>query len=71
MFFTSNKVIIYKERRKMENRRRCVICIVDLHRASMQKHLVSEKQSENEKQKELILPEWLFKEKQAPNKKQN
>ena len=49
----------------MENIRRCEICNVDFHRASMQKQLRSAKQLEIEKQNEMILPEWLFKEEQA------
>ena len=49
----------------MENRRRCEICNVDVHRASMQKHLRSKKHSEKENQKEMIIPELLFKEEQA------
>ena len=34
----------------MENNRRSEICNVDVHRASMQKHLRSKKRLENEKQ---------------------
>ena len=54
----------------MENSRTCDICNVDVHRASYAKHLRSKKHLQNEKQKELIVPEWLFKEEQAPIKKQ-
>ena len=43
-------------------RRKCVLCINDVHRASYAKHLTSKKHLENEKQNELIIPEWLFKE---------
>ena len=49
----------------MENSRRCGICNVDVLRASMQKHLRSKKHLENGKENEMIIPEWLFKEKQA------
>ena len=44
------------------NSRRFEICNVDVHRASMQKHLRSKKHSENMKQNEMIIPEWLFRE---------
>ena len=44
------------------NSRRCVICDVDVHRASMQKHLRSKKHLENMKRTEMIIPEWLFQE---------
>ena len=54
----------------MENSRRCELCNVDVHRASMQKHLRSKKHLETEKQNGMIMPEWLFKEEQAPIKKQ-
>ena len=54
----------------MKNSRRCEICNVDVHRASMQKHLRSEKHLENEKQNEMKIPDWLFKEEQAPIEKQ-
>ena len=37
-------------------------CNVDVHRASYVKHLTSKEHLENERQKELIIPEWLFKE---------
>ena len=35
----------------------------------MQKHLRSKKHLENIKQNEMIIPEWLFKQEQTPNKK--
>ena len=54
----------------MGNSRTCEICNVNVHRASMQKHLRSKKHLENKKQNEMIIPEWLFKEEQAPIKKQ-
>ena len=53
----------------MENSRTCEICNVVVHRASMQKHLRSKKHLENIKQKEMIIPEWLFKEKRSAIKK--
>ena len=37
----------------------------------MQKHLRNKKHLENEKQSEMIVPEWLFKEEQTPIKKMN
>ena len=55
----------------MENSRKCEICNVILHRASHAKHLRGVKQIENIKQNEMIIPEWLFKEEQAPIKKQS
>ena len=54
----------------MENSRICEICNVDIHRASYAKHLRSKKHLENDKQKEMIIPEWLLKEELAPIKKQ-
>ena len=54
----------------MENSRTCEICNVDIHRASMQKHLRSKKHLENIKRNEMIIPEWLFKEDRTPIKKQ-
>ena len=42
------------------NSRKCVICDVDVHRPSYQKHLRSKKHLENEKQNGMIIPEWLF-----------
>ena len=52
----------------MEKSRICEICIVNVHRATYVKHLRSKKHLENEKQNQLIIPEWLFKEEQAPVK---
>ena len=43
------------------NSRKCDFCNLDVHRASYRKHLRSKKHLENEKQNELIIPEWLFK----------
>ena len=54
----------------MENSRTCEICNVNFHRASMQKHLRSNKHLENKPQNELNVPEKLFKQKQTPIKKQ-
>ena len=53
----------------MENSRTCEICSVDVHRASMQKHLRSKKPIEKINRKEMIIPEWFFKEEKTPNKK--
>ena len=45
------------------NSRKCEICIVDVHRASYVKHLRSKKKHlENEKQNQMIIPQWLFQE---------
>ena len=44
------------------NSRKCDFCNIDVHRASFVKHLRSKKHFENEKQNELIILEWLFKE---------
>ena len=52
----------------MGNSRGCVICNIDVHRASMQNYLRSKKHLVIEKQNEMVLPEWLFKEEQAPVK---
>ena len=54
----------------MESSLRCEISNVDVHRASMQKHLRSEKHSEKETQGGINIPEWLLKEEQAPMKNQ-
>ena len=47
----------------MENNRRCELRNIDVHRASMQKHLESEKHIKNKKQNEMIITD-----KQAPIK---
>ena len=44
------------------NSRKCDVCNIDVHRASYVKHLRSRKHLENEKQNDMIIPEWLFKE---------
>ena len=44
----------------MENSRSCEICNVNVHGASKQNHLRIKKHLENEKQNEMIIPEWLF-----------
>ena len=53
----------------MENSRTCELCNVNVHRASMQKHLRSKKHLENMIQNEMIIPEWFFKEEKSPIKK--
>ena len=53
----------------MENSRTCEICNVNVHRASMQKHLRSKKHLENIERNEKIIPEWFFKEDRTPIKK--
>ena len=52
----------------MENSRRYEICNVEVHGASVQKHLRSNKYFENIGQNYIILPEWLFQEELAPIK---
>ena len=42
--------------------KKCLICDIDIHRASYNKHLKSKKHLENITQNEMIIPEWLFKE---------
>ena len=54
----------------MENSRTCEICNVNVHRASFVKHLRSKKHLGNIIKSEMNIPEWLFKEEQAPIKKQ-
>ena len=53
----------------MENSHACKICNVNVHRASMQKHLRGKKHLENMIQNEMIIPEWFFKEEKSPIKK--
>ena len=53
----------------MENGRTCEVCNVNVHRASMQKHLRSKKHLKNLKQNEMIIPEWFFKKEKSPIKK--
>ena len=53
----------------MENSRTCEICNVNVHRASMQKHLRSKKHLENIEQNEMNIPEWFLKEEKSPIKK--
>ena len=53
----------------MDNRRRCEVCNVNVHRASFAKHLRSEKHLENVEQNQMIIPEWFFKEEKSPIKK--
>ena len=40
----------------------CDIFNVDVHRASYAKHLKSKKHIENEKQNEMVIPDWFFRE---------
>ena len=60
--------IPYKQRRKIENSRTCDICNIDVHRASFAKHFRNKKHleneifMENEKQNDVIIPEWFFQE---------
>ena len=53
----------------MENSRTCEVCNVNVHRASIVKHLRSKKRLEKMIQNEMIIPEWLFKQEQTPIKK--
>ena len=42
------------------NSRRCDVCTFDFHRASLSKHFKSKKHSENMKQDDMNIPDWLF-----------
>ena len=53
----------------MENSRTCEVCVVNVHRASIQKHLRSKKHLEKLEQNEMTIPEWFFKEEKTPIKK--
>ena len=53
----------------MDNRRICEVCNVNVHRASLAKHLRSKKHLEKVEQNEMIIPEWFFKEEKSPIKK--
>ena len=55
----------------MENSRTCEVCNVNIHRASMQKHLRSKKHLENINRNEMIITQWFFKEEKTPIKKKN
>ena len=46
----------------MEISRRCDICIIDVHRASYEKHIRNKKLPGNDDPNELIITEWLFQE---------
>ena len=53
----------------MENSRTCEICNINVHRASLAKHLKSKKHLENVERNEMIIPEWFFKEEKSTIKK--
>ena len=53
----------------MDNSRTCDVCIVNVHRASLAKHLRIKKHLENVEQNEMIIPDWFFKEEKSPIKK--
>ena len=53
----------------MDNRRICEVCNVNVHRASLAKHLRSKKHLENVEKNEMIIPDWFFKEEKSPIKK--
>ena len=53
----------------MKNSRTCEVRNVNVHRASMQKHLRSKKHLENIERNKMIIPEWFFKEEKSPVKK--
>ena len=46
----------------MEISHRYDVCNIEVHRAAYAKHLRSIKQIENEKLREMVIPEWLFQE---------
>ena len=60
--FYFNKLIPHKKDAKWKKSRRCDVCKIDVHRASIAKHLRSKKHPKKEKQNEMIIPEWLFQE---------
>ena len=43
------------------NSRKCDVCNIDVHRASSAKHIGSKKHLENEKNNDMIISEWSFK----------
>ena len=53
----------------MDNSRTCDVCNVNVHRASLAKHLRSKKHLENVEQNEMIIPDWFFKEEKSSIKK--
>ena len=53
----------------MDNSRICNVCNVNVHRASLAKHLRSKKHLENVERNEMIIPECFFKEEKSPVKK--
>ena len=53
----------------MENSRTCEFCNINVHRASLVKHIRSKKHLENIEQNEMIIPDWLFEEERSPIKK--
>ena len=53
----------------MDNSRTCNVCNVNVHRASLAKHLRSKKHLENVERNEMIIPHWFFKEEKTPVKK--
>ena len=53
----------------MENSPTCEVCNINIHRASLAKHLKSKKHLENIERNEMIIPEWFFKEEKSPVKK--
>ena len=62
LIYIISNVLSYINREAKMNSRKCVICNVEVHRASYVKRLRSKKHLENIKQNEMIIPEWLFKE---------
>ena len=44
------------------NSHNCEVCNINVHRASYAKHLRIKYHLENEKQTELIIPDWLYQE---------
>ena len=52
----------------MENSRTCEVCNVNVHRASIVRHLRRKKHLGSMIQNEMIIPEWLFKGEQTPIK---
>ena len=53
----------------MDHSRTFNVCSVNVHRASLAKHLRSKKHLENVERNEMIIPEWFYKEEKTPIKK--
>ena len=66
--FHFNELILYKQT-QIEKSPRSHLCNNNVLRACYAKYLRNKKQLKNGRQKGLIIPEWLLKEKQTPMRK--